>query len=140
MEKKIDVYLAGPYTHNDPAVMQWRYDRLNEAAAYILREKMFPTVFSPISYTHPINLCNGDAPTLSYDAWLEFDMTFLDNSTRLVILKIPGWDSSKGVDQEIARAEKLELPIYWAEPAYDAMFRIIAVVLQYRDGGVNNGL
>ena len=50
--KKIHVYLASPYSHARPEVMEWRYRQAVRAAAAC----MSPTtvVFSPIAHSHEI--------------------------------------------------------------------------------------
>jgi dCTP diphosphatase len=39
----------------------------------------------------------------------------LSKCDRVIVLKLPGWENSKGVAAEIARAEELGLPIEWME-------------------------
>jgi nucleoside 2-deoxyribosyltransferase len=45
------IYLAGPYSHWNPAVRAIRFHKLNEKAAELLNAGFL--VFSPISHSHP---------------------------------------------------------------------------------------
>ncbi|MBN2475891.1 MAG: DUF1937 family protein, partial [Pirellulales bacterium] len=50
------LYLAGPYTHPEPAVRQARFDAACRAAAELIRQGK--TVFSPVAHGHAI-CCYG---------------------------------------------------------------------------------
>ena len=44
-------------------------------------------------------------------------MPFLDIwATRLAVLKLDGWENSRGVKAEVARAEVWKLPVEYLEP------------------------
>jgi len=52
--------------------------------------------------THPIDLVlAGDSQTLGSEYWVRFDEAFMEFCSRIVVLKIDGWDSSRGVKREI---------------------------------------
>jgi len=46
------IYLASPYTSDDPAVRQQRFEAACRAAAAMIRQGQ--TVFSPIAHSHAI--------------------------------------------------------------------------------------
>lgn len=70
-------------------------------------------LYSPILHCHPIAL----AHQLPLDAhsWWEFNRTMLDAANRLFLLKAVGWQSSRGVRQELAYADAEGIPVYTVE-------------------------
>jgi hypothetical protein len=114
MKNKTLVYLATPYTHSDPAVVERRFNAVNRAAAQLMREGKH--VFSPISHTHPIAIA-GDLPT-TWEFWQEYDRAVLEHCCELVILMQDGWDESKGVAGECRIATELGIPVsfLYADP------------------------
>lgn len=91
------IYLACPYSHPERAIRIYRFNAANRAAAYLMGQGEI--VFSPISHTHPIAE-SGSLP-LGWEYWERFDRTFLEMSKRFIVLKIEGWQESKGVRAEI---------------------------------------
>jgi hypothetical protein len=129
--KKIDAYLAVPYTHPDPAVQEWRFERVTEMTAILIGEGRFKSIYSPITHSHPID--KHLARYADHEFWVEeFDMPFLLNSANLIILRLPGWDRSTGVRMEMDRAKQEGIPIWFLDPAYDAMSRIEGVAVLMR--------
>ena len=53
MEKEL-VYLAVPYTHEDPEIREKRFKAVSKVAGKLLNEGEM--IFSPISHCHPIAL------------------------------------------------------------------------------------
>lgn len=106
------IYLGAPYSHPDRQVMLDRVDKINRAASFLMREGIY--VYSPISHTHPIAM-SGGLPT-GWDFWEGFDTAMLSACRALVVLKLPGWDTSTGISNERAISERLSRPIFWAEP------------------------
>ena len=70
-------------------------------------------IFSPITHSHPIAECS-DLPT-NWEFWETFDRAYLEASSELIVLKLDGWEESKGVQAEIAIAEELGLSITYLE-------------------------
>ena len=109
------IYLAVPYSHPSPAVRECRFELANLVAARLMREGLH--VFSPISHTHPIALA-GQLPT-GYDFWEKYDRAFLEVARELRVIRIPGWEESKGVQSEMRVANELGIPIVFEEPTDD---------------------
>ena len=105
------IYLASPYTHQDHDVMEQRFDAACRAAGKLMAEGH--VVFSPIAHTHPI-LVRCELPH-GWDFWKRFDTEFIVASSKLIVLKLDGWDSSKGVAAEIAMAKEAGIPIEYME-------------------------
>jgi len=100
-------YLALPYTHTDPAIMDYRASISDKVAAKLAVEGRI--IFAPISSWHEIakkyNLPTG------YTYWLKLDEEFLKNCKKLLVITLPGWEISPGVTAEIGFANKYNIPI-----------------------------
>ncbi len=114
MARKI-VYLACPYTDPDPSVRVLRFNAATEAAADLIRAGQ--VVYSPITMTHPIDLVlAGKTNTLGSDYWVAFDGAFMDVCSEIVVLKLEGWERSRGIRREIAYFEAHGKPIRLLSP------------------------
>lgn len=109
-------YLAAPYTHADPKMMEQRHTIVNRFVYELMRKGIL--VYSPLTHNVPINQLgiNGDWKT-----WKDFDHEMLSRCDRLIVLKLPGWENSKGVAAEIARAKELHIPIEWVEASEELL-------------------
>jgi hypothetical protein len=112
LDQKSLIYLAVPYSHEDPRVRQLRFETVNLAASYLMRAGLH--VFSPISHSHPIALAGG-LPT-GWDYWEAYDTAVLSACRAFVVLMLTGWERSTGVRGETSVATRLHIPHYWAEP------------------------
>ena len=106
------LYIVGPYSDDDPAVRQARFDAVCRLTAELIRRGK--PAFSPTAYSHP--LCRYGLP-LSWEFWRKHDLRFLEMCSEVVVLKLPGWEKSVGVNAEIAAARALDKPITFLEPA-----------------------
>lgn len=104
------IYLAGPYSHPDPAVREERYRALSRAAADLIA--MGHIVYSPISHSHAILACAPEhkLPT-SWEYWREADSAFIKWADEVCIVPLPGWRESVGVKAEIDLALQLKKDI-----------------------------
>ncbi len=109
-------YLAAPFSHPDSEVRKWRFEATCRAAAELIRTGR--TVFSPISHTYGI--CRYGLP-LDWQFWQRHDLKFLDMCDEIVVLKLPEWEQSIGVQAEIAAARALGKPVTFMEPATKAI-------------------
>ena len=105
MDKK-RIYLACPYTHSDPKIMELRAKAATITAAQLMEEGHL--VFSPITQGH--EMCkHGIAPDFS--AWAEMDLSILKLwATEMLIVAAEGMKASHGVKQEMLFAEKHKIP------------------------------
>lgn len=102
-------YLAVPYSHADPAIQRQRFEAANIAAGRLIQQGR--VVFSPISHTHPIaERC--ELPR-GWDYWERFDRTFLSRCDELIVLTLDGWETSQGVQAEIAIAREYGMSIVY---------------------------
>lgn len=96
------IYLASPYSDPDARVREARYQAACRATADLFRSGHY--VFSPVAYSHPI--AQHGLP-LDWSFWEEFDRRLLAMSDELWVLKLPGWDTSHGVQAEIGIARSM---------------------------------
>jgi hypothetical protein len=114
-ERQPIIYLACPYTHADALVRLMRFESVSEAAG-ILMERGY-TVFSPVSHSHTIaHIGLENHRVCDLDFWLRQDFPFIEFSDMFVILKLPGWEASRGVKAELAEAQRLGKPVHYIEP------------------------
>jgi hypothetical protein len=106
------IYLATPYSDESAAVREERFQVVNRAAAVLMARGL--PVYSPISHGHPISLA-GELP-LGWDFWGAQCRAILAACEKLIVLKVPGWESSKGVTAEMALARELGLPVEFLDP------------------------
>lgn len=106
------VYLASPYSHDDPVVREQRFHAVNKVAASLMRQGMH--VYSSISHSHPIAVAGG--LPLDWDYWQGYDRAILSACGKMIVLMLDGWKESKGIAAEITIAKELGLPIEFMEP------------------------
>ena len=101
------IYIASPYTHSNPEVVEENYRKVAEftarhtAAGYI--------ILSPIVYGH--NLAKHADMRTDWVFWQDFCFTFLSKCDELWVLKISGWNKSSGVAEEIEFAIQKGIPV-----------------------------
>ena len=105
------IYVASPYSDDDPAVRHARFEAACRITAELIRQGK--CVFAPVPYTH--NLCRYGLP-LDWKYWQRIDLEFLAMCSEVVVLKLPDWQRSVGVKAEIATARALGKPITFLEP------------------------
>lgn len=106
------VYVASPYSHPDPQIMQFRYEVIRDYCAELIQQGTF--AFSPIIYGHEMAKFN-EMPTDA--AWWEaFNFAFLSIAQELHVCCMDGWKESKGVQAEIDFAEKNGIPVTYDVP------------------------
>jgi hypothetical protein len=111
-EKKGDVvYVAVPYSHPDAAVVEERMRLFALTSSRIMAQGQF--VFSPV-LNHSI-LKHAKLPG-DWQYWQHYCRAFLRRCDKLVVLRIPGWDQSTGVAEEIRFATENSMLIEYLDP------------------------
>ena len=105
------IYLASPYSHPDPAVMEQRFETACRVAGWLMARGEI--VFAPICHTHPIAV-RCELPR-GWEFWSRYDREMVSRANRLVVVKMDGWQTSVGVTAEIEIAEDLGIPVEYME-------------------------
>ena len=98
------IYLASPLSDPSGLVMRDRFQAACRQAAKMMRDGL--TVCSPVAHSYWIALY-GRIGLTDHDFWQRMDRPFLEACDEVWVLKLPGWDTSKGVAAEIALAREL---------------------------------
>src|ERR1035437_6004172 len=101
------IYLASPYSDPDPAVMASRHKQMLSITAAYMRS--FLPVFSPIVHCHELALTHS-LPT-DFEFWKNYCLDMLHASAVLYVIKLPGWEDSKGIKAEVAYAHTNLIPV-----------------------------
>jgi hypothetical protein len=102
------IYIASPYSHKDKEVVRRRYWVTAQFTFAGIRQDM--PLFSPILHCHDAaQLLN--VPTDS-KFWGSYNKNMLTHSSHLVVLGLPDWEDSIGVEMEVKAAEEMQVPVY----------------------------
>lgn len=106
-------YLASPYSHDDPMVKRERYLAVVGIASVLT--KMGYVLIEPIGTSHPM----AELFTLDtgWEYWSRRDHLLIERCDGLIVAMMNGWQDSRGVQAEIKKANELEMPIYYINPA-----------------------
>ena len=120
-KKRQLIYLATPYTclgRKSLAVRERiegeRFRVVTEVSILMFKRGLI--LYSPSTQSHTqkhIALGMGFSLEGDWLFWSKFDLSVLSFCTDLYILKVPGWDTSSGVQGEWAEALLLGLPVSW---------------------------
>ena len=103
------LYLATPYSkHPEGIDAAFRY--ACHAAGRLLSRGV--KAFSPIAHSHPIAI-HGNVDPLSHEIWLAADRPFMQAARGMIVVMMPGWETSYGVQQEIAAFNEMQKPIHY---------------------------
>jgi hypothetical protein len=106
------IYLASPYTDPDHAVMEQRFDAVCRKAGELMNRG--EVVYSPIAHCHPIAVRVGLPRDWTF--WEKFDREMLRSATDFYVLRLPGWEASKGITGERQIAEAMGLRTVFIDP------------------------
>lgn len=112
------IYLACPYRHADPRVQRKRCAATHYVAAQLTLEGRH--VFSPL--THNELLIDIIEDTVPGEHWMQFDLAILAICKHLYVLKMEGWELSKGVMREIAFAKEKGISIQMVEAPEEQLY------------------
>ena len=104
------IYLASPYSHTNPAVREERY--LLARHFTVLMLKTGRPVFSPIVYGKEMETQIGT----DFESWKLLNDRMIEICDGFIVLRIDGWEESKGVAYEIELAKSLGLSITYVDP------------------------
>ncbi len=101
------VYLACPYSGNE----EENFKLVSKKAAELLNQGM--TIFSPIAMCHPMAIY-GKLPG-NWEFWEKFDRAYISCCNKLIVYRLKGWDTSKGVTAEVKIAQEMGIPVEYID-------------------------
>ena len=116
--------MASPYSHPDENVRLRRFEQACKAASELMATG--EAVFCPIAHSHSIHV-QAPLPE-TFEFWMAMDKPILQHCTRMVVLMLDGWQTSKGVSEEIRTAEAMGIPIEYMphevqrHPIYEGIY------------------
>jgi hypothetical protein len=102
------IYLAAPFSHENPAVMAARLQSLCEFHAMLVRKPPRSFFYNPLA--NAIGAAHEEIPE-SY--WVNHGLHVLKSCQALYVLMLPGWENSKGVTKEIAFAHEIGITVHY---------------------------
>lgn len=108
-------YLAAPYSSLDWTLPPARAQKATCMTAFFLFKGL--NVFSPLTYTHQMSCEYKQLGEKSTDFWYELDNTYITHwADSLIVLTLPNYEYSAGVQNEVRLAKGLNLPIFFVSP------------------------
>jgi len=104
-------YLASPYSHPDATVRMARYDAVIQAQSAMFRKGIH--VYSPIAQCAEAAERHG-LPT-DFAFWMRFNRRMITSCDSMTVLCIDGWQSSRGIREEVAIAQDRGMPVRWVD-------------------------
>ena len=101
------VYVAGPYSDENPRVRERRFQQHAKAAAWLVKRGHM--VYAPIVHCHSIAVAGEIGGGWSF--WEHMDMPFLKLSHLMIVLPLQGWTESRGLFHEKEYALEHDIPI-----------------------------
>lgn len=112
------IYLACPFRHADPIVQRKRCAATHYVAAQLSLQGRH--VFSPLTHNELlIDIINDAIPG---EQWMQFDLAILAICKHLYIVKMEGWELSKGVAREIAFAKERGITVQEIDPPEEKLY------------------
>ena len=112
------IYLASPYTHNNPVVVKERFVAVCKCASFLMSRGFF--IISPIAHTHPIVSYGDEDLPGGWEYWETYDRLLIDRFDEVWVFQYPGWRESTGVQSEVSIAEGLGKTVQYVCPkTYD---------------------
>lgn len=102
------VYLASPYSNEDPEIRAFRADMTARVMAAMLDRGV--NVFSPIVCMEGLRKFRKGEPC-EYEAWDSICEAMIERCDSFTVLAIDGWKKSVGIKAEMAYARELGKPI-----------------------------
>lgn len=100
-------YLASPYSHSLPIIMERRYAAAMAVTAKLLGEGRI--IYSPIVSFHEVAIAHN-LPT-NFAFWERINLGVLAHCSNLIVLKLDGWKDSVGVAGEVEYAMRMGIPV-----------------------------
>lgn len=120
------IYVASPYSSPILGLAETRY---KQTCLFVDRMITLGFVaFSPIVYCHPIALRTKRATDAK--TWHDFNMQMLRRTEAMYVLRLVGWEESKGLNMELKVCNILAIPVVH----YSADFKLVGE--EWKDSGL----
>lgn len=106
------IYLASPYTLYAKGLTA-AFEDVTALAGKLVNEGLF--ILCPITYGHPLTVY-GNVPPMDEKLWYRLNDAFMAKCDCLLVARLPGHQSSKGVQREIAYSERVGMPVFFIHP------------------------
>lgn len=103
------VYLASPYWHPDRNIRALRAESARVACLCLVEQGFF--AYSPIVHGYAMD----PDETLGGNLWLDHCLGLIPAFDVLLILRLQGWEASKGVSAEVSHAVRSGLRVAMTE-------------------------
>jgi len=103
------MYIASPYTHDNPTVMKQRFEQVAGFTAYLMRDGF--DAYSPIVHGHAIAELH-DLP-VDWAFWRKHCLSMLRKADAMTVYCLDGWQDSVGVQAEIEFCASCGIPIQY---------------------------
>lgn len=91
------IYVGTPYTLYEGG---HELAHIHAASATAMAVRRGLCVYSPITHGHPLSV-HGGLPLDNHEFWDKINRPFMDLCSGLLVIKMPGWQYSKGLGHEI---------------------------------------
>lgn len=105
MESKM-IYIAAPYYDPNKEVIERRMEIVYEVIAEFTR--LGNIVVSPM-LMHPV-VVRHDLPN-TFQFWDKYSFALLEKCDRMVVIQMKGWETSRGVQEEIEFCNQFNIPV-----------------------------
>ena len=106
--------MSSPYSHPDEKVREENYLKVAKLVNKLILKG--EVAISPIAYGHNLLSVGEDEMPGDWNFWKNFCLTLLDKCDEVYVYKIPGWDKSGGVREEIEYATDKGIRITYVDP------------------------
>ena len=103
----IDVFVSFPYTHANPSITALRVARAEKYVVSLLNKDLVP--YSTITAWE--HMLKRHTLSADYSFWKNHCRKMINASLSVHVLMLEGWETSPGVQDEIAIAKSLDKPI-----------------------------
>jgi hypothetical protein len=101
-------YIASPYSKY-PDGIHAAFVEVCKVGALLISQGV--RIYVPIAHTHPIAI-HGNLSPQDHDVWLPADRPFMETSGALVVVKMPSWRDSYGIQVEVEQFQKDAKPVF----------------------------
>jgi hypothetical protein len=107
-------YISNPYSGTDE-VKEKRASIAARVCGLLIKRDVH--AWSPIVHNHAMmKTFNEFTLEQRQSKILDFDFSLLRTSIGMIVLIIPGWDTSYGVGKEIELCRELNIPVHYLDP------------------------